>query len=348
MKGTTLASLILLLIISLFISSTGAQETSFATILIYHKFNNPRSPSTSIDIETFEAQLKFLKEHNYNVLSMNQFLDGLKKGHFPPRSVLITIDDGYKSVFRYAFPVLKKYGFPFTVFLYMEGIGRYPDYMSISQVKELLSAGVTIGNHSYSHKRLARSYLWKDSDEYMSFIETDLDKSTERFRKLFGFTPQIYAYPYGEYNKDLHDLLMKKGYIAAFTQDPGSVSTDTDPFLVPRNAIVGSWATLEHLKKTLKELPITVSTHIPSYGILKENPLPEISFVIPSINRYRDFWIYVSELGWLKPEIDTSGKKIFIVNPPELKRKVNRVGIRAREINSGRLARFFYLVINPF
>ncbi len=348
MKNTTLVALILLLIVSLFLPGTSIAKDQFVSILIYHKFNNPDSPSTSIDTETFEAQLKFLKENNYHVLSMPEFIDCLEKGRFPPRSVLITIDDGYKSVYEYAYPLLKKYGFPFTVFLYMEGIGRYPDYMSISQVKELLSSGVTMGNHSYSHKRMARSFLWKSPEDYKRFILQDLEKSTSRFKKLFGFTPKIYAYPYGEYNPELRELLVKEGYKVAFTQDPGNVSPATDPYLIPRNAIVGSWAALKHFKKTLKEPPLTVFKYFPDYGVLKENPPREIAFFVPDINKYKNYWIYVSEIGWLKPEIDTREKRVFVRKLPVLERTINRIGIKAIERDTGRLARFFYMVINPF
>ncbi|RMG72782.1 MAG: polysaccharide deacetylase [Nitrospirae bacterium] len=326
---------------------TSATSTDRVTILIYHKFNNPKSPSTSVDLKIFEQQLRFLKEGGFNVLSMDEFLDCLKKGEFPPRSVMITIDDGYRSVYKYAYPLLKKYGFPFTVFLYMEGVGRYPDYMTVEELKELLQEGVTLGNHSYSHKRLARAYRYSKKSLYLRELEEDFRKSEERFVRLFGFKPRVYAYPYGEYNRLYRDRVKKGGYHLAFTQDPGVFTSDTDPFLIPRNAVVGSWARPEHFKKTLAKEPIRVKAFYPSYGILRKNPPETISFILEGLSDYKNPGIYITELGWLKPLVDRQNSKVYVKGIPSLKKEVNRVGITGIDRTTGKRAEFFYMILNP-
>ncbi len=346
MKGLTLAVLTLAILTNL-LTPCSAQENNYATVLIYHKFNTPESPSTSIDSDIFEAQLRYLKDNNFRVLSMDDFLKFLKRGIFPPRSVLITIDDGYRSVYEYAYPLLKKYGFAFTVFLYMEGVGRYPDYMTLKQMKELLNYGVTFGNHSYSHRRLARAYKWKSKDAYLRELKQDFEKSENRFIRLFGIRPEVYAYPYGEYNLYYKKIIKERGYLAAFTQDSGAVSPETDRFLIPRNPIVGTWASIRHFKQTLKTEPFHIKAFFPEPGILKENPPSIVYFLIDALSSYKNFGIYISELGWLTPHIDKTKSRLYIKNLPELKREINRIGIKGINRKTGKKAQFLYMVISP-
>ncbi|MCX7697854.1 MAG: polysaccharide deacetylase family protein, partial [Candidatus Goldbacteria bacterium] len=101
-------------------------EEKIINVLCYHKFYNvdevidgKKKDLFSISSEIFEEHLKFLKENGYNVISMKEylsFLDGV--GSIPDNSVIITIDDGYKSVYDIAFPLLKKYGYPATIYIY--------------------------------------------------------------------------------------------------------------------------------------------------------------------------------------------------------------------------------------
>ncbi len=346
MRGLTPAVLTLVILINI-LAPCRASEKGFVTVLIYHKFNEPESPSTSVDLKTFDAQLRYLKENSFNVLSMEQFLSYMKKGGFPPRSVLITIDDGYRSVYEYAYPLLKKYGFPFTVFLYMEGVGRYPDYMTISQLRELLKQGVTLGNHSYSHKRLARAYRWKGRNDYLDELKRDFERSESRFLKLFGEKPKVYAYPYGEYNGLYREIIKERGYLASFTQDSGAVSSETDRFLIPRNPIVGTWAEMKHFKGVLKTEPFYVISFYPEPGILKNNPPSEIYFDVDNLSDYKNTGIYISELGWIKPLLNRQKNRIFIKKVPKLKREINRIGITGVNKKTGKKALFLYMVISP-
>jgi len=347
LKGLTLAVLTLVILLSSLLSPCFASTRNFATVLIYHKFNTPKSPSTSIDTDTFEAQLRYLRDNNFNVLSMSEFLNFVKKGDFPPRSVLITIDDGYRSVYEYAYPLLKKYGFPFTVFLYMEGVGRYPDYMTVEQMKELLSDGVTLGNHSYTHRRLARPYRWKDQATYISELKKDFEKSENRFKRLFGTPPVVYAYPYGEYNDYYRRLVKKRGYLAAFTQDSGAVSSDSDHFLIPRNPIVGTWASMRQFRRVLQTEPLHVRSFSPSPGVLEKNPPSLIYFTVDPISTYKNLEIYISELGWLSPIVDRLKNRVYIKGIPALKREINRIGLSGIDSRTGRKALFLYMVISP-
>ena len=133
---------------------TKAQD--YGVILLYHRFGDIRYPSTSIDLKTFEKQMRYLREHNYNVVSLKKFFQYWKKKNFPPRTVAITVDDGYKSTME-GFKILKKYNFPFTVFLYMKAVDRYPDFLTKKQIQVLKKSGlVSFENHSFSHPHFGK------------------------------------------------------------------------------------------------------------------------------------------------------------------------------------------------
>jgi len=336
------------LILLIFISPRhAAADRGYATVFLYHKFNEPESPSTSISTEEFEAQLEYLKDNHYNVIGLPELVALIKgKADIPPKTVAITIDDGYRSVYTYAFPLLKKYGFPFTVFLYMEAIGRYPDYMTIEELREMVKYGkTTLGNHSYSHQRLARWPEGMSRKEYMKRLEDDLLKSEERFKEILGVRAGLYAFPYGEYNQEFVELLKKHGYTAAFTQDPASTGGFSDPYLLPRYASVGSWAQMGKFREFLLTEPLNVESVYPPYGLLEKNPPEWIEGRIANLGTYKNPGIYVSELGWIRPEVNDEKETVRAEIRERLKREVNRIGFTAVNTETGREATYFYMII---
>ncbi len=365
MRSTTTAVLILIISISLSLSlfSPAKAENStpysvgtkgnilsgYATVLIYHKFNEPGSPSTSIPSTVFESQLRYLRENNYNVVSLSFLVSLLNEGkRIPPRTVVLTIDDGYRSVYTHAYPILKKYRVPFTLFLYMEAAGRYGDFLTTEEINEMKGDGlVTFGNHSYSHKRFARRPRGMSEKDYLRWIEDDLYRSEHRFRELIGRRPLFFAYPYGGYNRRYREIVQRHGYLAALTQDTGSVNTWTDRFLIPRDPIVGTWATIRKFQDFLNTEPLHVTGFSPGYGVLKKNPPMGVEAVISNIVNYKNIGVYISEKGWLKPRVDLSSGRISIRDIGRLSRRINRIGITAINRLTGRKATFFYLIITP-
>ncbi len=338
----TVKLILIILLINLKFSFAG-----YAVILIYHKFDEPKSPSTSIPIKDFENQMKYLKENNYNVISIEKLIYYLKnKIEIPEKTVLITIDDGYKSTMK-AFKVLKKYNYPFTLFLYMEAVGRYPDFLTLNQINELKKyPKITFGNHSFAHLKFAKYPKDKNLKRYKKFLKEDLRKSEARFMNIFGYKPKYYAFPYGEYNQVYIDILKKSDYEALFTQDPSNVAKFTNRFLIPRQPIVGHWGTLKHFRKILNKEPLQVLWHYPKIGFLEKNPLPYIKAKVKNLKNYKNCGIYVSELGWLKAK--RKEDFLLVSNLPKLKRWKNRIGITCFNKETKREANYFYMIINKF
>ncbi len=321
----------------LILLTSGEALAGHATILLYHRFGDDRYPTTSVSMKDFEKQMRYLKENGYRVIPMSELVSMLEEGRpIPPKTVVIAIDDGYKTTMK-AYRVLKRYGFPFVVFLYMEAVGRYPDFLTIAQINEMERSGLAeFENHSYAHKPFG---LMKDTDAFLK----DLEKSEKRFQEIFGRKPSMYALPFGYYNKEVLLILKKRGYRAVFTQDPGNVDLNTDIHRIPRQAIVGSWSKMKNFKKKLVREPLPIDGVIPNWGFLKENPPMRIGAFLKKPSGYDRCRIYVTELGWRLAK--RKGALVFRDNLPRLKRRWNRVGVKCRDRETGRWAESFWMII---
>ncbi|MEO2067893.1 MAG: polysaccharide deacetylase family protein [Desulfurobacteriaceae bacterium] len=329
---------LLLMIIALFQSKVKGE---YATIFIYHRFDDVRYPSTSVSLEDFEKELKFLKENNYNVISLKELYDIIsKKGKIPPKTVVITIDDGYKSTIK-AFRLLKKYNFPFTVFLYMEAIDRYPDFLTLKQIEEIKKyPKASFGNHLYSHKDLAKLRVHLNEKEYLNFLKRELALSENKFIKIFGRKPEFLAFPYGSYDRISVSFFKRKGYKLLLTQDRGNY--DGKSLLAPRMALVGGLSRFKNFKRYLNIEPLPIKEQYPPYGLLEKNPT-KIYFNLTNGKNYKNCSIYVSEYGWLK--VKRYKDTVITANDVDFRKLKNRIGIRCFNIKSGKLAEHFFLVI---
>ncbi len=212
-------------------------------VLGYHNFSNVR-PVSEMRMRTAEfcQQMQYLREAGLSVISMQDFLEWLRgKRCLPERCVLITIDDGWKSVYTDAYPVLKAYGYPFTLFLYTRYIDVQGDSMTSRMIREMTAHGATIGSHSTNHlyprmwKRLAQ-----DSPEYTEQVQREIPASGEKLASLFGRCSS-YCYPGGYHTPPMLAALEKtSSFQAAFTVIEAKVSCDESPYLVHRYMIFGN------------------------------------------------------------------------------------------------------------
>ncbi|MGV1098879.1 polysaccharide deacetylase family protein [Thiovibrio sp. JS02] len=325
------------------------QRTGDPTIFIYHHFGDKRYPTTSVSEENFLAQMRYLADNGYRVLSLAEVVHCLKaKIPLPEKTAVITIDDGYRSIYSVAWPILKSFGFPFTVFLYVEGVEKkYSNYLSWEQILEMQAAGVDFQDHSFSHHRMADWPRGVTEKEYRKWVRADLVSSVTILREKLGKRPRFFAIPYGEYNSIVLEEARSLGYDAIFTQDPGSVSADTDPFFIPREPILGKeWATLDHFIKVLNRADLPVANLTPSISPL-EKAVPAVfgaRVLYPERYDSGSFGIYVSELGWRKATMDSKGF-VSMRNDLPLTRRSNRVMISAREKGTNRSAVRFWLLL---
>src|SRR3954465_11377789 len=138
-------------------------QTAQVLIFCYHRLvDKIRYPGTEITPAAFEAEMKELKDKGITVISMQDLL-AWKRGekNIPPRSAVISFDDGWKSQYEVAWPILKKYGYPFTMFIYTEGVrgGSLGGGEAITweQLADLRDNGVDIQAHSATHQDMRQN-----------------------------------------------------------------------------------------------------------------------------------------------------------------------------------------------
>lgn len=248
------------------VSTAQAQMTDHAAVIMYHRFGEPRYPSTNIPVEQFEAHLKFLAEGGYSVLPLGDIVTRLQSGDgVPDRTVAITIDDAYLSVYEHAWPLLEKYGFALTLFVATDAIDRgLRGYMSWDQLREMQAAGVTIGSQTKTHPHMHRL----DPDQ----ITAELEESAERFLAELGLRPDLFAYPFGEYSAIVIEAVKAAGFRAAFGQNSGIMHSDDLFFELPRFAFNETYSSLDRLKLAADGQPLKVTDITPSDMVLTQNP----------------------------------------------------------------------------
>lgn len=343
-------TLLLSLFLSLGVLFSPLPACADLQVLIYHRFGEDRYPTTNVAVASFREQMAYLRDNGYQVVTLASVAAALKENRpVPDRAVVITIDDGYESAYTEAWPILKEFRYPFTIFLNIQAVNDgYHNLLSWQQVAEMRAGGVDIQDHGYAHHRLAHWPARMDERKYRSWIRDDLQKGAGILAERTGEKPKFLAIPYGEYNRIVIEEATKVGYEAILTQDPGSVSSETSRFQIPREPILGyEWATMEHFKKILarRDLPC-IEMQPPLVPLTDRKPFYiSTRLVHPEWYQTGSLDIYVSELGWLPATL--TGDRLVTDMPISLHRRLNRVAIEGRELASGRTAIRFWMLIRP-
>jgi len=319
----------------------GTTANCYVTVLLYHKFDESDSPSTSISSSLFAEQMKYLKVHNYRVMPISELEKCINgKESFPDKGIVITIDDGYKSVYYKAIPILRAYGYPYTVFIAECAIGS-KKCMDWNQLKEIIKQGGDIGCHSFSHPHLV-DISHKD-------VRKELIYSKKIMENGLGRKIRWFAYPFGEYDDYIRETGRKAGYKLMFTSDPGSVGEQSLPDAIPRQAIVGENIDMKRFNEKLNRPPLIITKRTPESGRLKSNILNEIRVVIENPGLYLpgQVQMFLSEKGRLETQFDPVTGVLSCKGPVTLARKVNRIITTARRKLDKNYAMDSYMIVLP-
>jgi len=203
-------------------------QTAQVLIFGYHRFvTKVRRPDTEITPEDFEKQMQQLKDNGITVIGMQDLL-AWKRGekNIPPRAAVITFDDGWKSQYEVAWPILKKLGYTHTMFIYTEGVrgGRFGGGEAITwdQLGEMRDAGVDIEAHSATHQDLRKAYdkVTKkklNPQEYEQWLQNEIVGSKQLLEQKLGIKVNCFAVPFGYYNEHIKEVARSAGYEEMFT-----------------------------------------------------------------------------------------------------------------------------------
>lgn len=197
-------------------------------ILTYHHVGIPSGKwrLNTVSERSFEYQMNFMKRHGFEVISFDALVEGIKNGHeFARNSVVIQFDDGYEDNYKYAFPILKKYGFPAMVFLVSDKVNT-PDFLTWDEVIEMEQYNFLAGAHTRHHVYLPRASMAQARDEIAG--------SKKIIEDHLGHSIDYFAYPSGGFTEEVKQIVKEAGYKAAVTTNRGKYRFNTDLYELKR------------------------------------------------------------------------------------------------------------------
>jgi peptidoglycan/xylan/chitin deacetylase (PgdA/CDA1 family) len=239
------------------IAKNGVQQVP---VLVYHRFSLSRNDKMVIAVDEFEAQMKYLAENNYTVVTLDQLMDFLNmKQSLPEKSVAITIDDGWRSFKTYGFPVLKKYGFPATLFVYTDFIGK-KKAMSWKDIRAVAAEGIDIQCHTRKNRKLtALRHRMRTFRKYFNQLEIEIAVSKNIIKEKVNKNCRYLAYPQGATDALIIEMVKKHGYRGAFTVTRGGNPVFINNYKINRSIIYGTYGIDQFIKnlEVFKELDLS-------------------------------------------------------------------------------------------
>ena len=209
-------------------------------ILCYHRVDEKPVQYTVLRPDDFRAQMAYLKEHDFNVVPLGKIVDALQYGEkLPPRTVALTFDDGYKDNYTVAYPILKQYNYPATLFIYPYYISNGGAALSWAQLKEMSDDPlIDVQSHTFNHPDLVRIGRHTDAKTYQTRLRHEMVDSRAKLEQKLGVKIETLAYPYGSYNDAVLRATRGAGYRSAFGIGTTPIhfigAKPTDLWTVPR------------------------------------------------------------------------------------------------------------------
>lgn len=221
-------------------------------VLTYHRFGQSAYDPFCVSPADFDAQMRYLAQNGLAVSldDVQELLAGRKE--LPGRAVLVTVDDGLRSVYTEMLPVLREYAVPAVAYITPSlirpalpacGIGKPShnrsttepeEYLTWDELEEVAAGGVTIGSHGWTHRSLGRMGPAEARQEAV--------RSRQSLQERLGVCVTSFAYPYGtraDFNSATAKILTAAGYTTAFTSQHGAITKGTDPIALPRIKVEG-------------------------------------------------------------------------------------------------------------
>ena len=222
-------------------------------ILLYHHVDlSPTDNAYYISPYEFEKQMYLLREWGYTTISVEMLVTAIKQGAMlPPKPIILTFDDGTKSTFTHALPIMQKYSFTGTSYIVYNYIGVNNNYMDLDQIRALAAAGWEIGSHSISHVDLTQ-HPERERDEIVD--------SRHKLEALLNVPIQSFAYPFGTYDRSSVDYAHFAGYHAAMGLGLQTLQSDKNLFYlyrmdINRNTDLTAFASLLPWREDMNDLP---------------------------------------------------------------------------------------------
>lgn len=319
-----------------------AQET-IIPVLTYHNFTKGEGSSYSINVGEFEKQMNYLATHNYSVISLSELIKGLRDGQLPPKPVVITIDDGFKSSFTLAYPILKKYNFPATLFLYTNFIEKNSFSLTWEEIREMAKNNIEIGSHTLSHCNLLRYNKNEDYDTYITRVKKEIFLSKEILEDKLGKKVRFFAYPYGIYSSAIKNLVIQAGYEGILNANSMNNTLNANPFSLNRQIVFGI-SSFNSFIQILNQQLLNTSKIFPYDGIIENDQFVKIGAILEGDNY--DIKTLSMKLGGAKVRFNFNpeNKEISFTPSKPLIKKSYIINISAQDKNSNYIRKKSWLI----
>lgn len=244
MRRTLCAALACLCSMAWFSAGCAQTSESGVTILVYHRFSDTADDSMTVRVTTFEAQLRFLNEHHFHIVSLRDAVDWLRDPNaaLPAKPVVITIDDGHRSVFDKLLPIVLRDRFPVTLFVYPSAISNAPYALTWKQLRTLRQTGLfDIQSHTYWHPDFSVERKRHTPADFRQFVRWQLDASRRRIESETGAHVDMLAWPFGIHDTELTSIAADEGYVAAFTLEARKADRHAQLLALPRFLMVDTY-----------------------------------------------------------------------------------------------------------
>ncbi|MBV5321963.1 MAG: polysaccharide deacetylase family protein [Sulfuricurvum sp.] len=219
----------------------GAVAPKKVPVLCYHRFGVEVADSMTIKNSAFAEQMEWLKTNGYTVISLDtamQYEQGKIKS-IPAKSVVITVDDGHKSVYSDMAPIVKKYKIPVTLFIYPSAISNAKYAMTWEQLQALETTKLFhVESHTYWHPNFKKEKKTLSAEEYAKSVDKQLNGSKKKLEEKMGHEIKYLAWVFGIYDDALLVDVKNAGYTAAFTIDRKHASSSDNPMALGRYMVV--------------------------------------------------------------------------------------------------------------
>ena len=314
--------------IFLFISLSQASNVkNSATVFMYHKFGVSKYPSTSVTINQLEEHIKEFTTNNYNIVSLDFIVDTIiNDGDLADNTIGISVDDADKSFFEVGWPLFKKNNIPVTLFVTTGTIANNnKSYLNWNQIRKLKEEGVTIGAHSHTHAHMP--------DISIEDVKKEIELSNKIFLKELGEVPTLFAFPYGETNTDIINLIKEYKFKVAFGQHSGIINETSNMYYLPRFSLNEKYGEIERVKFAASAKGLGVYDFIPINPSISENP-PYIGFSLLDERLSISLNCFIFDMnGQVEREIYKFNERIEIRLSRELAKGRSRINCTAKDSN---------------
>lgn len=217
------------------------------SVLMYHMIGDEQGNAAIMTEANLRIQMNYLRDHGYHPITMQELYDYVTKGApLPEKPVCITFDDGYLDSYTIVYPLMKEYGFPWTLFLITDDVGKPYNRMTWDQLKEMANShAVTIASHTLSHPKLHNLATRAEK-------EKEIVEANKALKYQLGIDNVWLAYPYGDYDDEVIDICRKAGIKMAVTTDAGRVHVGSFPYDLKR-AYIGNDISLARFSERLNK-----------------------------------------------------------------------------------------------